>query len=314
VRLPGLKDVRIRHRKGYYALDDRKPGLLAGAGPSGAAPSASPMDSLQAELRTALTALAPLHGLSVSMSADFLSREAGVMQVVVSGEVDLHDVPFVRTDDRRLAQVDIAGAVFDESGAVVGTLAVERASLDLTDAAYERAREEGLRYQRNAPLKPGRYRVSLAVREQKGGRVGTATQWVDIPDLGQGRMTLSSLFLMKEDRSAKATSASDGPPLRTVQARRVYLRNESLHLQFLAYNLDPHAQLVTQTEIWSDGDLLAATPQQPLSAHSGAASTTAYTRKIKLSSFAPGDYEVRIVVTDARSNESTSQRASFRIQ
>jgi hypothetical protein len=129
---------------------------------------------------------------------------------VVSGYLDLRDVPFVRTDDRRLATIDVAGAVFDESGAVIGSLEVERAALDLTDAAYQGAIAKGPPYQRTAPLKPGRYRVCVAVREEAGGKVGNATSWVGIPDLAQGAPTLSSLFLMKEAGAPPRGAAGAG--------------------------------------------------------------------------------------------------------
>jgi hypothetical protein len=273
------------------------------------------MDSLREEMRMALLSPEPLRGLPVSMSADFVSSGAGVTHVVVSGFVDLRDVPFVRTVDRRLASIDVAGAVFDESGGVVGSLAVERAALDLTEEAYKSALAKGLPYQRTAPLKPGRYRVSVAVREESGGKIGNATQWVEIPDLGQGALTLSSLFLMKEDASAKAASAAAAPSLREVQAHRVYGQDESLYVQFFAYNLEKHAQdLVTQTEIWRAGDLLASSPPQPLESQPAAASGAAYTRRIKLRPFGPGDYEVRVVLKGARSDVSASQRAGFRIE
>ena len=319
VHLPDVKDVRIRHRKGYYAPNDKKPGLVASAGASGTAPagSTSPMDSLREEMRTALTSLEPLRALPVSMSADFVSTDPGVTHVVVSGYVDLRDVPFVRTADRRLATVDVAGAVFDEGGAVVGSLAIERAALDLTEARYKSALAKGLPYQRAAPLKPGRYRVSVAVREGSGGKLGSATQWVEIPDLGQGALTLSSLFLMKEDVpvSAKRASASAAPSLREVQAHRVYGQDERLYVQFFVYNLEKHAEeLVTQTEIWRGGNLMAASPPQPLESQAGAAPGAAYTRRIKLRPFGPGDYEVRIVVKAARADASASQRAGFRIE
>lgn len=318
VQLPSMKDVHIRHRKGYYAPDEKNPGLVASAGTSGTAPAAStPMDSLREEMRTALTSLEPLRALPVSISADFVSTDPGVTQVVVSGHVDLRDVPFVRTADRRLATVDVAGAVFDETGAVVGSLAIERAALDLTEAAYKRALAKGLPYQRAAPLKPGRYRVSVAVRELSGGKLGNATQWVEIPDLGQGALTLSSLFLIKEDvpASAKTAGASTAPSLREVQAHRTYAQDESLYVRFFAYNLEKHAEeLVTQTEIWRGGNLLAASPPQPLESQAGGASGAAYTRRIKLRPFGPGDYEVRIVVRAVRADASASQRAGFRIE
>jgi hypothetical protein len=72
VRVPGVKDLRIRHRKGYFA-----PGgamvASAGAAGGGGASASSPVDRLRAELRDALTSPKPLRDLPVSLSADFVS-------------------------------------------------------------------------------------------------------------------------------------------------------------------------------------------------------------------------------------------------
>jgi hypothetical protein len=113
---------------------------------------------------------------------------------------------------------------------------------------------------------------------------------------------------MKEDEGAAGA-------LRSVQAERSYARAESLFVQFFAYNLPHHAaNLVSQTEIWRDGALLAATKPEPFGPHAQSASDVAYTRKIKLSPFETGEYEVRVVVTDRQSGLSASQRARFLIE
>ena len=90
-------------------------------------------------MRTALNSLAPLTAIPVRLSADFLSLDAGVSQVVVSGSVDVATLPFVRRPDRRQATVESVALVYDEAGAVVATLPTERSAMDLSDADYEQA-------------------------------------------------------------------------------------------------------------------------------------------------------------------------------
>jgi hypothetical protein len=291
--LPELRDARIRARRGYFAPDDRK---RSASGPP---------------LAVALTSLAPLTGIPVRLSADFVSVDAAGPRMVVSSHVDLSGVPFVRANGRHLATVDTTATVFDESGAVVGSLAAERAALDLTDASYEEAIKRGLQYQKAFPVKPGRYRVRVAAREDGEGRLGTASQWVQVPDLAEGKLTLSSLFLLRKE--------GDGSPsLRDAQALRRFQQGETLYVQHFAYNpgrdASGAASLLTQAEIWRGGVLLASTAPESMPTGERDLAPVAYTTGINLAPFGPGDYEVRIVVTDRNATEMASRRTGFIIE
>jgi VWFA-related protein len=322
VRLNGLRDIRIRHRKGYFAPDDRKAERVTlpaapDAGPRNAAAPAKADGGVRTAIRDTLGSPAPLDGLRVSLSADFVSLDAVAWQVVVSGLVDLRGVPFARAGHRRVATFDVGGAVFDEAGAEVSGLAPERVALDFTDEAYGRALETGLEYQKAAPVKPGRYRVSIAAREDNSGRIGSATQWVEVPDLAEGKFSLSSLFLMKEDGSVIGTTPSSDllPALRGTQARPVYKQRENLHLNFFAYNQGGESRgFVARTEIRRGGVPLAVSRPEALRESPSRESQVVHTRKIPLKAFEPGDYEVHIVVKDEGQKIVASRRAPFVIE
>lgn len=324
VRLPGQRDARVRTRKGYFAPDDRRKGPSKGPAQPGATvaeSAAPPEDRRESEMKMALTSLAPLSGIPVRLSADFVSVDAAGPQVVVSSHVDLSGVPFVRADGRHLATIDAAATVFDESGAVVGSLEPERAAMDLTDASYEQAMKRGLQYQKAAPVKPGRYRVRVAVREDGGGKLGSASQWVQVPDLAAGKLALSSLFLLKkEDGPGETAEAPAGGALslRGIQALRRFKRGETLYVQHFAYNPGRDASgatnLVTQAEIWRGGVLLASSAPEPTPQGDRDEPPVPHTRSINLAPFGPGDYEVRIVVTDRNATEMTSRRVGFTIE
>ena len=50
-------------------------------------------------------------------------------------------------------------------------------------------------YNHKLPLKPGLYQVRVAVRDEKSGKVGSAAQWIEIPDLSPKKLTLATLLL-----------------------------------------------------------------------------------------------------------------------
>jgi VWFA-related protein len=114
VRLTGMRGVKVRTRSGYLAPDDRHASLAA-APPEAAARRA---EQRQAEMRTALHSLAPLAGIPVRLSADFVSVESGVTQVVVSGLVGVEALPFVRLRDRYQATIEAVALVQNEEGKV----------------------------------------------------------------------------------------------------------------------------------------------------------------------------------------------------
>ena len=316
VRLPGVRDIRIRARKGYFAPDDRR--LARASAPAGVpAPSRPAPARMESEIRRVLAAPELPTALPVRLSADFVSMEGLGPQVVVTSLLDLHAVTFARENQHHLGTVETAAAVFDESGAMVAALEAERTALDLTDASYPNALREGLQYRKLASVKPGRYQVRLAVREEGTGKEGGASQWVQVPDLAEGRLTLSNLFLLKESE-ADSASPPETPSLRPSQASRRYKRGEKLYVQLFAYNTRKDesgaTSLVAQAEIWRGGVFLAASAPQEIEPGDRTAADVEHTRSITLDPFPPGDYEVRILVTDQNSREMTSRQAGFVIE
>jgi hypothetical protein len=254
--------------------------------------------------------------LPVLLSADFVSTDGAASQVAVSAHVDLKAVSFVGENDRHLGTLETAAAVFDEAGGIVATLEPERAALELTDESYAVALETGLDYQRLAPIKPGRYRVRLAVRESETGKLGGAAQWIEVPDLSDGRLVLSNLFLLRD--AGPSAEAGAGLSLRGAQAWRRFRRGEKLYVQLFAYNSRKDAagatRLVAQAEIWRQGVMLAASAPELVPQGDPGAPQVEHTRSIKLAPFPPGDYEVRLVVTDQNSLQMTSRQAAFVIE
>lgn len=314
VRLPGQPGLEVRTRSGYFAPDDRR--LAAASSPGAAVRQAQ---QRRAELRAALVSLAPLTGIPIRFSADFVRLE-GAAQVVISGVVDVGGLPFTHREDRREAAIDTSGLVYDERGRVALLLDTERSLLGLTEADYERIRRTGLPYTRAATLPPGRYQVRLAARDEATGLLGSAWQRVDVPDLSQGRLAVSGLFLL-EDAGAALTDlpapTEAGPVLRSRQASRRFPRDRSLFAQIEIYNAgraaDGTVDLSAQAAVLRGGAVLAQTAPEPLSRRAEAGVVT-HVSRIPLQRFEPGTYELRMTITDRRANASASRRVEFVVE
>jgi VWFA-related protein len=314
VRLPGVRDGKVRTRSGYFAPDDRH----ASSTPESEEALARRAEQRQSEMRTALRSLAPLTAIPVQLSADFVSLDQGVTEVVISGHIDLATLPFVQLRDRHQAIVESVAVVYDENGAAVATLETERTAIDAAGEDYQQVLKRGLAYQKAVALKTGRYQVRLAAREDTTGRLGSASQWVEVPDLGPARLTLSSVFLLKESETSAAPSNPEaGLVLQNAQAVRRYRRSESLYAQLYAYNPKRDAtgatDLVSQAEILRAGVSMGTAAPEPMAPAEPDRPPVPHTTRIKLQRFEPGNYELRVTVTDRKAVAMVSRRVGFTV-
>jgi hypothetical protein len=162
--------------------------------------------------------------------------------------------------------------------------------------------------------------VRLAAREDATGLLGSARHWIEIPDLGPGRLEVSSLFLLRDESgsgSAGAAPTQGSPQLGNAQALRYYERGESLYAQLYAYNPKRDAagktDLVSQAEILREGQLLGRAAPEALAPDGSADAPLLHTTRIKLERFEPGDYELRMTVTDRIANAMVTRRVGFTI-
>ena len=302
VRLPNRSNLKVRARTGYFAPGDRR------ASP----PSIVAEKQTQGGPAAAGAALAPLAALPVQLSADFVSVDRGVTQVVVSGHVDTTTLAFVRDGDRYKAALEMAAVVRDETGAVVAA-EPERFSMDVTEAEHERLAREGLPYQKTVTLKRGTYDVRLTAGA--AGALGVASQRVEVPDLAPGRLTLSSLFLLKEGGGAGA--ADPDVDLVLSQAVRRFRRDESLFVQLYAYNAKRDSSgatsLVSQAEVLQGGAVLATAAPEPVVTSEGDGPPVPHVSRIGLGSLEPGEYELQVTVTDRNANEAATRHVEFTV-
>lgn len=314
VRLPTRRDLRVRTRAGYFAPDERR-ALAPG---SDSREQARRAEQRRAEMTTALGSLAPLTGIPVQLSADYLSLDGGPGQVLVAGSVDVGELPFLRLGERRQATVEAVAVVRDETGAVAVTLETQRSAIDLGEADYEGLRRTGLPYQQAVSLGPGRYQVRLAVREDATGMLGSAWRRVEVPDLAAGGLALSGLFLLKDGEPKSLPPAPGAPPeLHSVQARPRYARGENLYVQLFAYNPKRDAtgatDLVAQAEVLRGGARLAQAAPETMAAPAGGGPVHHLSR-IRIPGFDPGDYELRVTVTDRLANALASRAVAFTVE
>jgi hypothetical protein len=149
--------------------------------------------------------------------------------------VDANDLTFSEEPDGwRKATFDVVAVTFDESGNVVDQLG-RTDSVRLRGEGYRRVLEHGFVYHLLFPVKkPGAYQLKAALRDHGSGRVGSAGQFVEIPDLKKERLALSGLVVSDVAAPGGGDAAQDDP--RAGEASRRFRRGTVMRYNFVIYN------------------------------------------------------------------------------
>lgn len=266
-------------------------------------------------LRDALTDFYVRGSLPILLSLSYLDTPNNGMVLTSSMQIESSGLAY-GPDGKQPAAVDLAGVVLNDKGKIVTSF---KNHLNIDPLASDPAQGDtsGIIYNHRAPLQPGIYQVRVAARDEKSGRVGSAMQWIVIPDLGARRLTLSSLLV---DVRALETAKGKGET-QQVQFSVSHRFARSSHLGFLVfiYNATRSGSgtpnLRAQVEVLRDGKLVAAGPQRQLN---GKAVTDLarilYEDGLTLKGLERGRYELRVTVSDLIANSTASQQIDFEVE
>jgi hypothetical protein len=209
-------------------------------------------------------------------------------------------------DGSHKAQVDIAGATFDENGLALATVDTTF-PLVLNGPQYDNALKKGMVYGLHVPIgKPGPYLVRAALRDPATEGSGSAEQFVEVPDVESGHLALSGIVL--QDAAASANiEAPHGPAPREDAtggaARRIFRRGSKMAYYYEILNAGigaGHPELEVQTRLFRDGEQVL-TDKISVNDAKGAPDPQRLNTGGSLSlagNMAPGEYVLQVIVTD----------------
>lgn len=200
--------------------------------------------------------------------------------------------------------VDLMGAVSDEKGTILTTL---KQQLVLPAGNKNDSLITTLQFPK---LPAGLLQLRIAARDSKSGRIGSAIQWIEIPNLSQNKFAVSSLFL-----SESASVTQGKAPKWIIRPDRKFARTGKLRFQIFVYNADQSAGAPVvhmQLELRQGGQLLVQTPGTPIETKG----VTDLGRlpvdgEFPLSGFPPGRYELKLTFTDQKTKSSVSRESEF---
>jgi VWFA-related protein len=303
ITVAGRPELTVRAPKGYVTGPQPKPAVTAANEKPG---NTKAPKTPETELRDALSDFYPAAGLPTLLSLTYLNTPANGLVVTSSIEISGRGVSY-GSDGKQPATIKLAGVALNDKGKIAGSF---RNQLNIDPPQTGGA--ESVFYNHHTPLTPGIYQFRVAARDEKSGRVGSAIQWIVIPDLTKSQLTLSSVLLggqVLEDKSKANT------PHVQLSVDHSFPRTSQLGYWVFVYNAKRDAngnlRLTVQTQVLRDGHAVLNSPQRKLSNGGPDAERIPFGEELALKTLAPGKYDLKVIVTDGIAGTSASQVADF---
>ena len=206
--------------------------------------------------------------------------------------LDPANLTFNKVDDREETSLEIHGVVFGDNGAPVEQV-THRLPLSFTKDEYDKAVRDGLRLRFDMPARrPGAFQVRIAIKDNYGYKIGSAGQFVAVPDLNNKQLALSGIVLQGVSDVAPQNATMSNPAVRRFTA------NSNVYFAFVVYN--GSANLLMQTKLFRDGKVVKSSPEIALDVKDQSDPTRILTTSVMrlTPDLEPGNYYLQLLLTD----------------
>jgi hypothetical protein len=232
--------------------------------------------------------------IDVDMTSFFIDDNAGGSLVRSFVYIDANNLTFTPVNGRQQGSIELHGVVFGDNGKIIQQLK-RGATLSLTEPEYRQARANGLALAFDMPVKgAGAYQARLVVRDRPTSHLGSAGQFVVVPNLKNKQPAVSGIILGLPNADRSVSNAG---------ARR-FKQNDELYFAYNLYNAANESgqlrNLVMNAMLFRDGKNVYSGPEIPITASDPKDLNRVFANsRIKLTpNLEPGNYYLQVVITD----------------
>ena len=311
IKVIGRPELTVRVRKGYFDLDPTPPPVVAKEQPT-------PTKTAPAKLREAIASPYPERGLPILLSADYYDMPSKGPALSTAIYIPGEFLVFGEQPDGKIqAIIDLSAVYFDEKGTIKDSF-MDR--IVTTAPTLEKAQtyRNDIMFTYPAKLPPGIYQVRVAARDDKSGKTGSAHAWIEIPDIANKKLAMSSL-LLGERTQAMMTNVSNtgGVSPVALSASHRFQRESTLRFLIFAYNsafspADQKPDIAVQVQVVRDDQPVITTALRKINTDGVTdLARLPYAAEIPLSELLPGRYSLNVTLIDRVSKQSTSRKTHF---
>jgi GWxTD domain-containing protein len=275
------------------------------------------------------------HKISVNLMpfdvrTDFVKVTSDTVLVPVTLQIKNRDITFVGKDGVQRGTVNIYGRVTTLTGRVAQTFE-DTVQVDVPADLMQRTLTNSSVYWKALPLRPGRYRMDLVLKDVNGDRVGTWSRGVHVPAFDDDKLAASTLILadLMEKVPAKNVGAgnfiigstkvrprvepSDGKPA-------AFKKNQRLNFWMQVYNLGIDQQTrkpsatIEYSVVNAASNKSVAHVVETTDQLGNVGEQVTLEKSMPLASLEPGLYSITIKVNDKVSKQDIKSSARFAVE
>ena len=267
--------------------------------------------------------------LPFEVMTDFVKVTSDTVLVPITVQVKNKDITFVAKDGVQTGVVNIFGRLTTLTGRIAQTFE-DTVTVQTPTELLPKEQEKPSVYWKALPLRSGRYRLDVVLKDVNGDRTGSWSRGIMVPEFSEDRMAVSSLILA--DDMEKVATKSVGAGSFVIGDMRVrprvpdagkpvsFKRSQRVNFWMQVYNLGidqqthkPSATVEYEiTNVASHKSIVHALETTQQMGNVGDQMTLR--KSLPLTAVEPGLYQVSIKVDDKVSKQSVAPTATFQVE
>jgi GWxTD domain-containing protein len=262
---------------------------------------------------------------------DFVRVTGDTVLVPVTVQIKNKDITFASKDGIQRGTVNIFGRVTGMTGKIAQTFE-DTVQVDVPTELLEKTMEHSSLYWKAIPLRPGRYRFDIVVKDVNGDRVGTWSHGVLVPEFNEDKLASSSMILADHMEKVATKNVGSGsfvlgetklayPHLDAPDGKPAsFKRDQRMNLWMQVYNLQADEKTKKSSAKIEYEIVNTANNQSVL--HSSESTDTmgnvgdqiTLEKSLALSAFQPGIYKLTVKVDDNISKQQIAPSVRFAVE
>ena len=270
------------------------------------------------------------NSMPFDVRTDFVKITSDTVLVPITVQLKNRDITFNNKDGVEHGVVNIFGRLTTLSGRVAQTFE-DTVVADVPAELLPREAENSKIYWKAVPLRPGRYRLDLVVKDVNGDRMGTFSRGIIVPEYSDDKLSNSSLIVADEIEPVPTNSVGTGmfvigttkvrPRVAPADGKPIeFKRGQKVNFWMQVYNLSVDEKTHKPSATFEYDIVNAATNREVVHAVESTdkmgniGDQVTLQKDVEAANLNPGVYRIEIKVSDNISKQSIDPSATFSVE